>query len=488
MLKRSILSLYHSTAKSRGVRCGKSQKQVVCRAWCTYFYKLGVGSVSMGLGLLAMPVSGCRSPSVVIQKETSALDVAWVRRTTAFSQRKTRAIAWPEALRLLEERNPELLRANETRMRAKRGIGQVYKNLLPYMQLRAGFDKRLNELDSISFDDVRWDLNAYSIFSGVFTLQRDVYAAELMYIRANMVREVTLREKIVELHRMFIAARQLQIARQRLAESERVLRDIPATRRSLESAPATVDSLRELLRASQAKLDGDLVKMFNLSDVDFELKGDGLPDVDYAKTPLDVTDSRRVGVLRRKLLAIELVGAQARVRGAKLEYWPDISVFLTSGPLWTTAGGQTLWWRTEDIRLSVSAYLPIDINGSIRNRVREAKSDLVLLEREIELREAILIAEFDDKHRALLQAERDVREQERKRSLLMQLISIEGSENLGERLRQWTDIEAGRENAVDTRAQLNAFFLFFDENFWTGPSAPAAVMAPSSSESNHPSP
>ena len=439
------------------------------------------------LGLLTLlATTGCRSPSVAIDKEVSTLDQAWGQRAAAFPHRETRTLTWSEALVWMESHNPELLRADEERDRAKRGIGKVYKQLLPYVQLQAGINKRVNELDSISFDDVRWDLNAYAVLSGVLTLNRDVYAAELSYIRANLVRELALREKTVELHRHFVMSRQLSVARQRLADSERILRDMPVSRRSLQSVPATVDSLREQLRARQAKLDGELATILGLVDVRIELTDGALPEADYAKTPLEPGDVTRVGVLRRRLLAIELVGAQARVRGAKLQYWPDISAFLTSGPLWTTAGGQTLWWRSEDLRLSVNVFVPIDLNGAIRDRVREAKIDLEFLKRAMDLKEGALISEFDDKRRALAQVVREVEEQERKRALLMQLISIEGAENLGERLRQWSEIESQRENAVDQRMRLNAFFLFFDEAFWTGPSAPAALLKSAAAETEHP--
>jgi len=440
-------------------------------------------------GVLALLVTaGCRSPSVVIDKEVSKLDESWVKRTTAFPHREIRTLNWPEALEWMELNNLALMRANEERDRARRGIGQVYKKLLPYVQLQVGVNKRISELDSLSFDDLRWDLNAYAVLSGLLTLDRDVYAAELSYIRSNLVRELVWREKTVELHRHFIASRQLQLARQRLLESERILNEFPAPRRSIQSVPATVDFVSEQVRARQAKLNGELSDLLGLTVVQVELTDESLPVVDYAKTPLEPGEVTRVGVLRRKLLAIELVGAQARVRGAKLQYWPDISAFLTSGPLWTTSGGQTVWWSSEDLRFSVNAFVPIDLNGAIRDRVREAKTDMEFLKRAIELKESALVSEFADKRRALAQAEREVLEQERKRTLLMQLISIEGAENLGERLRQWTEIEIQRESAVDQRSQLNAFFLFFDEAFWTGPTAPAALVKSVKTEAVIPGP
>jgi len=439
------------------------------------------------MGLLSVfTMVGCRSPSDVINRESVILDESWAHRVKSFSAREVRILTWPEAVALMKERNPLLLRADEERFRAQRGIGQVYKNLLPYMQLRMGIDKRINELDTISFDDVRWDLNAYSILSGVLTLRRDVYAAELTYLRSNLLREITSREKIIELHRMFIVSRQLQITEQRLLESERALRGMPASRRSLESTPATVNHLREQLRSRQAKLQSDLMKLLDLADFRVELRDDHLPEVDYSKTPLNIADASRVGVLRRKLLAIELVGARARVTGAKLQYWPDISVFLTSGPLWTTSSGETIWWRSEDLRLSLNAYMPIDINGRIRNQVRDAKVDLEFLQREIVLRETILVSELEDKRQALVQVERDILDQDRKRALLMQLLSIEGAENLSERLHQWSEIEARRENALDQRAQLNAFFLFFDEAFWSVSSINAPLVAPAAGDVKSP--
>ena len=445
--------------------------------------KLKYNLVVSGIVAWMLAIAGCRNPSVAISNETAKLDHSWERRAQTFFTRETRALSWTDAIGLLRERNPELRKADEERFKAKRGIGQVYRNLLPFMQLRVGIDRRVEELDTLSFQDVRLDLNAYAFLSGLVSLRRDVYAAELTYLRSTLMRELTLREKTAELYRLFIASRQLQIARQRLVESERVLRDIPVQRRALESAPATVEALRDQLRSLEARLDGDLVKLLDLSDFCVELIDRDLPQVDYAKAPLDVRDASRVGVLRRKLFAIELVGAHARVSGATLQYWPDISLFLTSGSLWTTSNGQTVWWNSNDLSISASAYLPIDLNGSIRNRVRDAKWDMDFLRREIDMRESIFISEFEEKHRALIQVERELLEQERKRNLLMQLISIEGAENLGERLRQWSEIELKRENAVDQRAQLNAFFLFFDELFWPVPSAIDSTLPVASSHS-----
>jgi hypothetical protein len=421
--------------------------------------------------------TGCKNPTHKVDEVAVTLRDSWKQRADAYSKRETRLLTWPEALRLMEERNPPLLKADEEVFRAKRQIGQVYKNLIPYVQLRAGVDKRIADLDSLSANDLRLDVNAFAVLSGLLTLRTDVYAAELTYLRSSLVREITRREKVVELHRMFTASRQLQLSSQRLADSERILRDTPAPRRALESAPATVATLREQIRAQQAELDADLTKILDMPEYRLQLDDQNLPIVDYAKIPLHTFDADRVGVLRRKLLAVELVGAQARVEGAKLGYWPDLSVFLTSGPLWTSRDGQTMWWRSEDTRISAYAYMPIDLNGQIGNRVRDAKADLAFLEREIALREAILVSEFEDKGRALVEAENEISEQERKRSLLMQLISIEGAENLAERLRQWAEIETRRENAVDRRAQLNAFFLFFDETFWLESSPLAASPA-----------
>jgi hypothetical protein len=426
----------------------------------------------LGLGVFIL-VSGCRNSAKLIEKERLGLDESWASRAAAYPNRDIKVLNWDDAIKLMRERNPQVLRAVEERERAKRAITQVYKNLLPAMQLRAGIDKRVSELNHLSFDDIRLDLNLYAFFSGILNLRRDVFTAELSYIRANLVSELTLREKTVELYQVFTASRQLQSAKKRLDESERVLREIPRSSRTVESAPATVNAMRNQISGLEAKINGQLVKSLDVTDYRLELKDEGVPRVDYQQSPLLAIDVARVGVLRRKLFAIELVGAQARVRGAKLQYWPDLSFFLTSGSLWTTSGGQTVWWSSSDLQLSVSAYLPIDLNGQIRNRVREAKSDMEFLKREMNLREGVLIAEFDDKRRALVGVETELVELERKRRLLLQLIAIEGMDNIGERLRQWIDAETRRESALDRRADLTAFFMFFDEVFWAGMPSPA---------------
>lgn len=410
--------------------------------------------------------AGCKGPAHKIDTEATRLTHVWVASAESSSSMETETLSWEEAQELLRAENPSIKRAVEENFRARRAITQVYKNLLPTVRLHATVNKRIQELDQISFDDIRWDLNLYSFLSGLVTLHRDVYATELTYIRSSLLLELTSREKVVELHRLFAAAGQIEAARQRLAENERVLRSLPSIRGSLESPQATLQTMRDQLRIAEEKLDEDLLLLFANPNRRYRLSGESVPPLDYGDVAAVSGDASHVGVLRRRLFAVELVGAEARVRGAKLRYWPDISLYLSSGPLWATESGETIWWSTEDLRLFTSVYLPLDINGQIRNRVRDSKVDLEFLKIEIALREAVLVSELEHKRRALLQSKRELAEIERKRTLIMQLVAIEGAENLGDRLRQWMDVESKRNSLLGTRAQLNSFFFFFDERFW----------------------
>lgn len=443
-----------------------------------------------GISLLAvLPVMaccliGCRSTKLIVEKESTALDHAWTERAEAFAGREELVLTWPEARAMLLERNLPLRKAAEERERAQRRIGQVYRDLLPYADLQAGFGKRLTELDGLSSRDFRMDLNAYAFFSGLFSLKRDVYAAELGYIRADLVCRLVEREKTVELYRAFLAfAQRDRAVARREALKQLWAEEPPELRRRFEPQEAGT-ALREEEPRIDEKLQAILTVLLNQPGRRVRPKTD-----EAWPTPrmhLEITHAERTGRLQRNLTAIELVGARAQVQGVRLEYWPDVSAYLTSGPLWHTTGGEPIWWSKEDLWMAADARIPIDIRGDIGRRLRDAKSDLAFLEEELALRDSALLAEFATRNKQLQQVERDLAELECDSEALREIIALENLETLMTRLPAWLQLEARREALEAQRDDIGAFFLFYDEGAWTEPSPWITSARRQTIDTNHP--
>lgn len=423
-------------------------------------------SLALMLGVAAAGLSGCRGVQPVVTRETEALGRAWEERASAFPDREELVLSWPEARALLLERNLALRKAAEDRERARKRIGQVYRDLLPYTDLQAGLNKRLTELDDLSSRDFRLDLNAYAFLSGLLSLRRDLYAAELGWLRAGLVRRLAEREKTVELHRAFLASAQWERAVRRREEQERLWAAAPPVLRRRFAPEARSRTLREAAERGEELLQTRLSELLNQPGRRVRLTHETPLPGSLARPP-DIADAERTGWLRRNLVAVELTGARARVQGVRMEYWPDVRAYLTSGPLWRTSDGETIWWSKEDLWTSVNVRMPIDIRGNIGRRLREAKADLALLEEELALRDAALLAEFAARGEALRQTERDLAALARDREALGGLIALEGLETLATRLPSWTGQETRRAALEAQRDDLKAFFLFFDEAFWT---------------------
>src|SRR5438046_4282904 len=101
----------------------------------------------------------------------------------------------------------------------------------------------------------------------------------------------------------------------------------------LKSRRLTLQKQKETLQATAGDLLGDRGRRWILQT-------NGWPGLSYAQQPLPLQDSNRVAQLQIKLLAVELVAAWAQVNGIKLQYWPELTIFVTGPPLYQRTAGR----------------------------------------------------------------------------------------------------------------------------------------------------
>ena len=167
-----------------------------------------------------------------------------------------------------------------------------------------------------------------------------------------------------------------------------------------------------------------------------------------------------------KLVAIELVGAWAQVKGIKLQYWPELTIFVTGPPIYQRVAGMEQVWNVGDLRASADIFWRLDTRGYVSRQLKQARRDQSL--QWTRLREESLA--LMDK---LLAAQKLFAELQQQISQLDQLLPI---------LEQAPAPQdyAGILKAVETRrslrdqvrklrrdvAELNTLFWFVDEQEW----------------------
>lgn len=321
--------------------------------------------------LLALICAGC-SPQKKVAQHMNQLRYEWQTNVIYQANLPERVVDWPEAVAIMLENNLKLRQSRIELTNAHESLRQVFKDLIPTLNLRSGISKQITSLNQISPDDVTLSADSFFSIPGVVNFSARLYAARLYYIRAQAAYQLAKREQVVELYRLFYGAAELKEGVDRL-EVQR------ATAQAMEQ----VDPFggRIMLTELQSRELGNRREAESLQDRASSLLGsreyqwifstNGLPDLRYHEHPLPLTDTNRVAQLQLKLLAVELEAARATLRGMKLRYWPELNIFVTAPPIYQRFAGEEIWWDADDLRLHADLFWTVDTRGNIRRMINQ---------------------------------------------------------------------------------------------------------------------
>src|SRR5258708_3768670 len=129
------------------------------------------------------------------------------------------------------------------------------------------------------------------------------------------------------------------------------------------------------------------------------LRSQGLPDFQYENVPLPLGDTNRVAQLQMKLVALELVRAWAQIHGIKLQYWPELTIFVTGPSVFQHVDGQDHFWSSADVIATADFFWALDTRGYVGQQLR-------ITRREQELERAQLLQDTRSLIDRLLAAQR----------------------------------------------------------------------------------
>lgn len=439
------------------------------RARIPQHYLMQPGKVLFFLILLAIPflATSCLSPKKRVQRKHDELKLQWQTNIQNQARLKERVIDWPSAVSLMLENNLELRTSRNEITNSQAMVKQIWKDLIPNLNLRAGVTKRLTSLHTTTFDDVNFSADSFFNIPGIVNFSARLYTARLMLLRSQIAYRLAERRQMIELYRLFYGAEEADFQTGRLqtqrATASAMEQIDPFTGRMMQTELRT----RELANVRELQNVQDRAsKLLGSRDHRWVFATNNLPDLRYHEIPLELTDTNRVAGLQLKLFAVELEAARAQILGMKLRYWPELNIFISSPPLYSRQFGRERWWDADELRASADIFWTIDTRGQLTRLIRQTSRQIEFQkaryrEENIELMNRLLFTQ------ELIKSVQD--QLQRVDRQLQLLLAVPPPQNYLSVQKYALDYRSLTQQQLRLRrelSELNTLFWFIDEEAW----------------------
>ena len=215
--------------------------------------------------LMLVGLTGCMSPRSAIDAQQRDLAKQWHEAAQDSPIPQGEPLAWPDAVNRILAGNLEVQQAAADRRTAERSLRQVYDRLLPLVSVSLGVTESLHDLMHKGIRNFLSEVDMFSYFDGVMSMNQDHYAAELSYLRAATAEELVRRDKIAELYRAFIADQELRRAEQIMARA-RTLQSLLWYSPAAAQVTSNFDDLREQARVQREQWQTDIMGLLQTFD------------------------------------------------------------------------------------------------------------------------------------------------------------------------------------------------------------------------------
>lgn len=318
--------------------------------------------------------AGCTNPEKNVQKRMDTLRGEWSSNVARQANLPERVVDWPAAWQTMLEGNAKLKQGRIDITNSRENVKQIYRELIPTVNTRAGISKNLTDLNQLAFDDVTFSADSFFNVPGLVNMTARVYAAKLALIRARAAYALAEREQAIELYRLFYSWQEAGLEQERLriqrATAGAMLQIDPFSGRLMETELRNREMLAE--RERQALQERASV-LFGSHSHRWVLSTNGLPQLRYHEESLPLQDTNRVAQLHLKLTAVELEGARIMIKGMKLRYWPELNIFISGPPIYQRVAGRERVWDADFVRGSADMYWQLDTRGHLSRQIRQTK-------------------------------------------------------------------------------------------------------------------
>jgi hypothetical protein len=417
--------------------------------------------------LLLCALGGCLNPEKRISREFPKVQGQWQTNVALHTHLQVHSLGWAEAVAMMEEYNLKLRHLRNDITNNHENVRQVFKDLLPTLDLRAGVSRSLKTLGMTGIDDVTFDIDGFINVPGIVNMNARLFAARLGLIRAQTAYRLATREQMLELYKIFLDAQEHRETVSQLKVESSFAQSV----RNLD--PVTGEGMIREVNSKTLSLEKEAeAQQSHISDIlgtrDFlwDLQTNGVPNFTYDNNPLPLSDTNRIAQLQMRMVAIELVGSWATINGIKLQYWPELNIFITGPPVFQHSGGVNQVWRAEDISVRGDLFWRLDTRGYISRQLRQTRREQNLAMAQVQQDSLMLIEKVVAAQR-LIAVQKQQLEQVRQILTLLEKTPMPqdflGITNMLELYRSLHDQERRLRRDL---AELNSLLWFVDEQRW----------------------
>lgn len=416
--------------------------------------------------------AGCGSPEKKVSRHMGQLRTMWETNLAHQANLPVQVVDWPTALRMVMENNLKLRQSRTDVTNTIENYRQIYKDLIPTLNARAGVSKALTKLNTLTPDDVTFNVNSFFNVPGVVNFGSRIYVGKLMMLRSRTGYALAEREQTLELYRLFMGVQEQQITLEKLAgqraNAAAMSQIDPFTGRLLE----TELQLRETQAAKDDRsLQQRASELFGNYRYKWVLSTNGLPDLRYSRDPLPLTDTNRVAQMQLRLLALELEAARMTLLGIKLRYWPELNIYITGPPIYQSIQGNARWWDADQLRGSADLYWQADTRGYVARQLRQTKRAQALQIEKFQNDSLLLMDRLLFTQDLMLRTQEQLDRTDKEMAFLLAVPPAQTYDAVQKYVEDYRQLAQRQIQLRRELAEFNALFWFVDEQAWPKPTA-----------------
>lgn len=274
---------------------------------------------------------------------------------------------WNHVIELVKE-SPKLrdiqVRLRYARLERKR----IARDLLPSVSVASALNKSVTELGQIGVDDFIVYANGIVRLPNPFDLRAKYLKVVLTEYSSELEYALAYRESLSQAYEMIVSAKDVERS---ISEAQRIKDKVKT-----ESPHYEIDDELLRLAGEKLKIDGMLSSVFGTS-AKWMVQAVELPELKIEQETI-----LSGGKLLRKVTAARIVALDLADMGLLLDMLPRINSSLSIPSLFRVQDGDYYSsWDMDDVRLNLSAYYDLDINGRKKFN-RERLGELNTIQRE----------------------------------------------------------------------------------------------------------
>ena len=321
----------------------------------------------------------CRSVQENLDLQVRKVESVYDQSLAEFGNKKSKKLNWGTALDLMLRNNLELKRARDSLDRAVENRKQIYWDLVPSLGLSANLSKSLTDLGDLSSRDIRFNVFSTINLPGMISFYSRRYASLLGVIVAEWNLKLKGRELIIRLRELFLEYADFEMRKRVVAKGQLWKSSKPQKLSELiDSTPEEILLEQQAfnLRISENQLSLSLAKILGSYDFKWELVQEGLPELPYAEKPLDLRQKDKVGVLLRQKQAANLESLRLREVTAKLSYFPDLNLGLSSPSLYRVSNKTATGFSVDELIVRVGSSVSFDTNLRRSRQLKDIRREI----------------------------------------------------------------------------------------------------------------